>query len=160
MNRIQKLFKALFSREVIFYVIAGVLATLVNVGVFTVLNALFGDDKWWISQAPAVAAAMLFAFFSNRIFVFKSHGPIMTELVKFLSSRLLVSLAFEYGAYFLLFNILGLVSGLPFLHWHIPYAKILTQVLVMVGNYVFSKWFIFVGRKDPDQDKEPSDGLS
>ncbi len=141
--RLKKLIRYLFSREVITYVIAGVLATLVNLAIFALLSRVFGHDRWWASNLPAIVAAILFAFFTNRIFVFQSHGPIFQEMGKFFLSRIFVSLLFEYGAMFLLYNIIGLKSIWHLYQWEISVSKLLTQVLVMIGNYVISKWFVF-----------------
>jgi putative flippase GtrA len=146
-KRIVRIIKLIFSREVIVYVIAGILATLVNVVLFTLLCAVFGNDQWWISNAPAILAAILFAFFANRIFVFRSCGPILQEFWKFFTSRILISLAFEYGAMALLYDLFGLRSSLHIFHWDILIAKLLTQILVMAGNFVISKWFIFTTRQ-------------
>ncbi len=143
MKRIKELIRFLFSREVITYVIAGVLTTLVNLAVFTLLSSLFGQERWWISNLPAIVAAILFAFFANRFFVFQSHGPIWQEMGKFFMSRIFISLLFEYGAMFLLYNILGIDKTWHLLRWDLSVSKLLTQVLVLVGNYVVSKWFVF-----------------
>jgi putative flippase GtrA len=145
----RKILRAVFNREVIVYVIAGVLATLVNVGVFTLLCRLFGNNRWWLSNFPAIIAAIIFAFFTNRIFVFRSHGPFWQELWKFFAARALISLLFEYGAMFLLYNLIGFTATWHFVKWDIVIAKLLTQVLVMVGNYILSKWFIFTGQARP-----------
>lgn len=153
---IRRVFRFLFSREVIVYVIAGVLATLVNVGIFALLTVFFGKDRWYLSNLPAIAAAMLFAFFTNRIFVFHSKGPILQELWKFFSSRILVSLAFEYGAMALLYDLIGFKAAFHFTPGDegLAYAKLITQILVMVGNYVFSKWFIFTHRPTPGEERQ------
>jgi len=152
----QRIIRFLFSREVIIYVIAGVAATLVNVGVFTLLTMVFGKDRWYLSNIPAIAAAMLFAFFTNRIVVFHSHGSIWQELWKFFSSRILVSLAFEYGAMALLYDLIGFKAAFHFSPGDegLAYAKLITQVLVMVGNYVFSKLFIFTHRTAPEEKQQ------
>jgi putative flippase GtrA len=141
--RLNKLYRQLFNRETITYVIAGVLATLVNLAVFTLLSRVFGHDRWWLSNLPAIVAAILFAFFTNRIFVFQSHGPIWQEMGKFFLSRIFISLLFEYGAMFLLYNVIGLKAVLHIFRWELSVSKLLTQVLVMAGNYVISKWFVF-----------------
>ncbi|NLO36643.1 MAG: GtrA family protein, partial [Clostridiaceae bacterium] len=99
--------------------------------------------RWWISNLPAIVAAILFAFFANRFFVFQSHGPIWQEMGKFFMSRIFISLLFEYGAMFLLYNILGIDKTWHLLRWDLSVSKLLTQVLVLVGNYVVSKWFVF-----------------
>ena len=139
--------RLLFSREVIVYIIAGVLATVVNVVVFTLLSALFGHDRWWLSNLPAILAAILFAFYTNRYFVFRSRGPIWQEMGKFFLSRIFISALFEYGGMFLLYNLIGLQAVLHVLRWDVSISKLLTQVLVMVGNYVLSKLFIFTQNK-------------
>lgn len=149
---IVRLWHLFFTREVIVYLIAGVLATLVNLIVFTLLSNVFGHDRWWLSNLPAILAAILFAFFTNRIVVFRSKGNIWTEMGKFFAARIFVSLIFEYGAMFLLYNIIGLTYGIPILQWQLSVSKLLTQVLVMVGNYVLSKWFIFIPKQDIHDD--------
>lgn len=141
--RIKRLIRFLISREFITYLIAGGLTTLVNLGVFTLLSRLFGSDQWWISNFPAVAAAIVFAFWVNRRFVFLSHGPVWQELSRFLTARLFTALAFEYGAMFLLYNLIGFRSVLTFGDWELSVSKLITQVLVMMGNYIFSKLFVF-----------------
>ena len=133
-------------REVIVYIIAGVLTTMVNLVVFTLLSRVFGSDLWWISNFPAIIAAILFAFWANRTFVFKSRGPVWPELMKFLAARAFTALAFEYGAMFLLTDIIGMRSVLSFMDWEILISKLLTQILVLIGNYVFSKLYVFRGK--------------
>lgn len=139
------LFTFLFSREIILYLIFGVLTTLVNLIVFTGLSRVFGKDRWYLSNAPAIIIAIIFAFVTNRGIVFQSTGPWLPELVKFFAARIFVSLVLEYGGMYLFYNIMKLKSGLKIGRFEVSYAKLLVQVLVVVGNYVFSKWFIFTG---------------
>ncbi len=133
----------LFSREVILYLIFGVLTTLVNLIVFTVLSRWFGKDRWYVSNLPAISLAILFAFVTNRLIVFQSSGPWFAEMIRFIGSRIFVSLAFEYGFMYLLYNVLKLKSGFKIGRFELSYAKLLVQVLVVLGNYAFSKLFIF-----------------
>lgn len=140
---LRSLLARFFNREVLAYLIAGVLTTLVNLAVFTWLSRLFGADRWWLSNFPAILAAIVFAFFSNRLFVFRSRGPLLSELGKFFLSRFLVSLVFEYGAMFLFYELLGLKGTVPVWRWSLSISKLLSQLLVMVANYLFSKWFVF-----------------
>lgn len=138
-------FRFLFSREVILYLIFGVLTTLVNLVIFTGLNRVFGKDRWYLSNGPAILLAILFAFVTNRGIVFQSTGPWLQEMIKFFASRLFVSVVFEYGGMYLFYNLMKLKSGLKLGRFELSYAKLLVQVLVVVGNYVLSKWFIFTG---------------
>jgi len=133
----------LFSREVILYLIFGVLTTLVNLVVFTLLSRLFGKDRWYVSNLPAISLAILFAFITNRLIVFQSSGPWFSEMIRFVGSRIFVSLAFEYGFMYLLYNVLKFKSGLKIGRFELSYAKLLVQVLVVLGNYALSKLFIF-----------------
>jgi len=139
------IFKFLFSREIILYLVFGVLTTLVNLTIFTGLNRIFGKDRWYLSNAPAIFLAILFAFVTNRGIVFQSTGPWFPEMVRFFAARIVVSLVLEYGGMYLFYNIMKIKSGLKISRFEVSYAKLLVQVLVVVGNYIISKLFIFAG---------------
>jgi putative flippase GtrA len=141
------------ASEVIRYLIAGVLTTLVNLVVFSGLTRLFGKGYWFISNFPAVVLSILFAFVINRLWVFRSTGPVIPELLRFLASRAAISLSFEYGLMFLLYNILGLKQEWMFFSWPMPVSKLLTQVLVVIGNYILGKWLVFRQGKGRDRDE-------
>jgi putative flippase GtrA len=138
-------FNLLFSREIILYLVFGFLTTLVNLGTFTGLSRIFGKDRWYLSNAPAIFLAILFAFVTNRAIVFQSTGPWLPELFRFFAARIFVSLVLEYGGMYLIYNIMKMKSGLKIKQFELSYAKLLVQILVVVGNYVISKWFIFTG---------------
>lgn len=140
---IKRFFKLIWQREIITYLIAGVLATLVNLLVFMLLSQVFGPERWYLTNAPAISASLLFAFFTNRWFVFRSRGPVWLEFRRFVGSRILISLLFEYGAMYLLFNLLGIQLEIPVGSLSLSVSKVLTQFLVVAGNYVMSKLFIF-----------------
>lgn len=151
---VNRLVHWLFRREVLTYLIAGVLATGVNLGVFTVLSTWFGPERWYLTNVPAIGLALLFAFFTNRWFVFRSKGPIWHEFKRFVLSRIFVSLAFEYGAMFVMFNGLAWTASIPVGNHHLSVAKVLTQFCVVVGNYALSKWFIFKHAAPPSRPGE------
>ncbi|MDD2533923.1 MAG: GtrA family protein [Eubacteriales bacterium] len=140
---IKKLIRLFFQREVIAYLIAGVLTTLVNLVLFTLLSRVFGQDYWYVTNVPAIGLALIFAFFINRWYVFRSKGPLLHEAKKFIGSRIIVSLAFEYGAMFLLYEWLKIRQVIPIGSFSLSVSKVLTQFLVIVGNYLLSKYFIF-----------------
>lgn len=140
---IKRIIKLFWQREIITYLIAGVLATLVNLLVFMLLSQVFGPERWYLTNAPAISAALLFAFFTNRWFVFRSKGPMWLEFRRFVGSRILISLLFEYGAMYLLFNLMGIQLEIPIGSLSLSVSKVLTQFLVVAGNYVMSKIFIF-----------------
>jgi len=124
------------SREVISYIVVGVCTTAVNFIVFTVFCKILKVDVT-ISNIISVITSILFAYVTNKIFVFKSHCKNIKELIeecmKFISARLL-TMVIEVGGVYLLVNILGQEELL---------GKLETQFIVLVGNYLISKFIVF-----------------
>src|SRR5699024_4634491 len=116
--------------------IFGGLTTLVNVVVFFVFNSLLGV-QYLIANAISIVLSILFAFFTNKKYVFKSETLTaqawLKEFLLFCSFRL-VSAGFDMLSMWILVGGLELDSNL---------AKLATQFIVVVLNYFFSKWFIF-----------------
>ena len=123
------------------YLIAGFLATVISIGVkwlllFTVLNA----DKPLELQLSVIISwicAFIFAYFTNRIFVFKSKNKKLKEFIKFFLSRI-TTLLMEMFLMWFFVTLLGLDSDIWVIIW-----TVVTQVLVIVFNYIFSKIFVF-----------------
>ena len=140
MKKIIELYKK--YEEVINYLIMGVLATVVNLGVkyallFTVLDAS-NATQLQIAVVISWIAACLFAYVTNRIIVFKSKSKeILKEFISFISARIL-TLGMEMLIMFIFVTALGLNSDLWVVIW-----SIVAQVVVIVANYIFSKLFIF-----------------
>ena len=86
--------------EVLTYLIFGVLTTLVNMIVYSIFEKMIGQSNWYFSNLPAIILAILFAYVTNRSFVFDSNGSFWYELYKFLLARIFVSFVFEYGSVF------------------------------------------------------------
>ena len=79
-------------------------------------------------------AAVLFAFFTNRAWVFKTHGGgVMREMALFFGARL-STLALEEGIIFLFVTVLAYDAML---------VKILGNIAVLVLNYLLSKLIVF-----------------
>lgn len=140
MKKIIELYKK--YEEVINYLIMGVLATVVNLGVkyallFTVLDAS-NPTQLQIAVVVSWIVACLFAYITNRIIVFKSKSKeILKEFISFISARIL-TLGMEMLIMFIFVTALGLNSDLWVVIW-----SIVAQVVVIVANYIFSKLFIF-----------------
>lgn len=117
------------------YLIFGVLTTAVHWCIYFPLYYKLGSAS--VSTAIAWGFAVLFAFFTNKPFVFQSHNwslkVVIPELFKFIGSRLLSGLL-EIGIVKLTIDILCLNPII----W-----KLLTAVIVVVLNYLFSKLFAF-----------------
>lgn len=71
MGRIQCFLKKIINREIIMYLVFGVLTTVVNYGVFIIGINISGTEKTLLVNLYAFIAATLFAFITNRLFVFQ-----------------------------------------------------------------------------------------
>ena len=137
-----KRLKALFQkyREIILYLVFGGLTTLVNFVVYFLCTSGL-SLSWSVSNVAAWVLAVLFAYVTNRIWVFQSKtkgaSALLREFLSFVLCRLL-SLGFDMAIMFLCVDVL---------HINDLIAKVFTQVVVIVLNYVFSKWIIFRGPK-------------
>ena len=147
-----KTIKTLFIKykELITYVIFGVLTTLVNFFAFWIFTKIFGEDLYLVNNAIAWVVGVVFAYVTNKLFVFGSKSwdlkLIAKEITGFLGARIFSFLVEESGM-FLFVSVLGLgESSLTLLGFTITgqfIVKILLAVIVVVMNYVFSKFFIF-----------------
>lgn len=129
--------KALFikHREVILYLIFGGLTTLVS---FATYYALLGCGVHYIvAQVVSWAAAVAFAFVTNKLFVFgdkdKSSGTLFRQIWQFVSVRI-ASGVLETALLWLLVDVLTLGEGI---------AKIPVAVITVIVNYIASKLLVF-----------------
>ena len=134
--------------ELMRYLLAGVLTTLVNFLALTLLGESFGyeEGKNLIFNSLAIVISILFAFWINRGFVFHSSGPLWPEFVSFFSSRILISLIFDNGFFALFYNVLGLQAKVPF--FRVPWAKLIGAVFVVLANYLVGKFLVFRKQKN------------
>lgn len=140
MKKIIELYKK--HEEVINYLIMGFLATAVSLGtkyvlLFTILDA---EDAIELQIAVIISwiVACLFAYFTNRTFVFKSKSEKrIIEFISFVTARL-ITLGMEMLIMFIFVTLLKLNSDLWVIIW-----TLVAQVVVIVANYVFSKLFVF-----------------
>ena len=123
-------------KEKFLYLFFGGLTTLVNIVTYRTCTVVFGLD-YMTSSIIAWSIAVLFAFLTNKYFVFKSVQNnltnILKEIISFLTFRIL-SLFLDLGTMYLLVGILK-TNDL--------YAKIIANILVVVVNYFASKLIIF-----------------
>ncbi|HCX6194933.1 TPA: GtrA family protein, partial [Listeria monocytogenes] len=94
-----------------------------------------------IANTIAWVASVLFAYFSNKKYVFDSYTPTWEDKAREVSSFF----GFRFLTYIVDFLVMILlISGLGM---NELWAKIWTNVIVLILNYVFSKWIIFRVRK-------------
>jgi len=125
--------------EKIMYLFFGGLTTAVNYAVYFICTRLFAQPEL-AANAVAWVVAVLFAFVTNRLWVFESKrkgGAVLRELGAFAAARVL-SLLLEMGILFLFVTVWGM--------WDLP-VKLAANVLVVVLNYFASKWIIFRKKK-------------
>ena len=159
-------------REIVTYIIFGVLTTFVGWAVYFLVLSLWrkgfdlpvDDTKssiyligYSVAQVLHWIAAVLFAFFTNRKWVFtdadKSEN-VYVQLGKFAGGRV-ATFFVDYAV--TLFVALGLAMLLPVIthvsfigkEWNLAEisAKLLAAVIVMIVNYIFSKIFVFKNKK-------------
>lgn len=122
--------------DILTYLVFGVLTTVVNYMVYLPAYNLLGLSAS-VSNVLSWVVAVAFAYLTNKPFVFKSHDwskeTVIPELTKFVSCRI-ASGAMETVILFLTVDLLG---------WNGNIWKLLTQVLVVILNYVFSKLIVF-----------------
>ena len=122
-------------REVLLYLVFGGLTTLINIVAFYILRKL--SIELQVSNVIAWILSVLFAFITNKLFVFESKNKSKKENVKEMTSFFgfrILSVLFDIGFMHLLVSILNI---------HEMISKILSNILVIILNYVFSKVFIF-----------------
>lgn len=140
---IQKL-KQLYQtkKEIINYLIFGLLTTIVNYIVFFLLLLLFKQIPTVISNTIAWFISILFAYFTNRRWVFQSQAKglkaILIEFWWFLIARI----------FSLFIDNLIVYLGIDRWHQNELLVKLVSQILIVILNYLFSKW-IFKSKKAP-----------
>lgn len=151
----KSILKKLINKETVTYLIFGVLTTVVNFAVFKGFDMLFTKtvsvDLVLLTNIIAWVVSVAFAFVTNKLFVFESKswkGSVLRkELPSFVSARLF-SLGVEELGLLIFIKWLGFDSFvLEVLPDFAIGGKMLTKiglsVIIVVMNYVFSKFIIF-----------------
>lgn len=124
-------------RELLLYGVFGVLTTIVSLTVYFACTHLFLNAEHGLElQAANIISwfvSVLFAYVTNRTFVFRSKGRIKKELLSFYLSRL-GTLGIDMLLMFVLVTVSGMQDGL---------AKVIVQIVVVIANYVLGKWLVF-----------------
>lgn len=135
MEKIKEILKKILTREVILYIVFGVLTTIINLGSFYVMNNICNWNEN-LANFIAIILAVLVAYITNKDLVFhseaKSINEKITEFLKFIAGRAF-TMVLEFFGGMLLFQ-------LP-----IPeiVSKLFITVLVIILNFFISKFFAF-----------------
>ncbi len=125
-------------KEIVNYVIAGGVTTLVSLGTYYLLTNLLLNPKdifqLQIANVVSWMVSVATAYIINRIFVFRSENSnIFKEICMFYIARI-GTLIIDMLSMFILVNIIGINDKI---------SKIIVQFIIMILNYVFSKFLIF-----------------
>lgn len=132
--------------EIIAYLIVGGLTTIVSWAAKFIANALLFNNTMYptpvenfILSTINWTAGVIFAYFTNRKYVFKSHEPMLKEAPKFVLSRV--------STWILDIVVMQVLTAVGV---NLMIATVISAVLVIIGNYVFSKLFVFNDKKDKE----------
>ncbi len=152
-------------RKIFMYLVSGGVTTVVNFASFLIFDLLvtaklnvsvFGyafDLMTLINQIIAWVIAVLVAYLTNRIFVFRSSGSVIKELLSFAAARVVSFLVIELGIFSIMIAVCEngfntpqdstwfAIGSFAFTYLHL--IKILNSVFVVIANYVMSKIFVF-----------------
>ena len=131
MKKILELYKK--YKEIINYMIFGGLATLVNFISYYIFAKTLNVDEV-ISSGLSWFCALLFRYVTNKLFVFESRKNTKREMIKemisFFLARILSGALCDVGTFALMVKVLNINDII---------AKLVTQVMVVIVNYIFSK---------------------
>jgi putative flippase GtrA len=136
--------------EFILYTVFGVGTTVVNFAVYWAMLKIMGDGMYLVANVFAWLASVIYAFITNKLYVFKSTAKdmptVLKEVAQFAGARL-ISLVFEEVGLLVLLGAANLseytlhlgsfsIDGTMLI-------KLILAVFVVMSNYFFSKFIIF-----------------
>lgn len=119
--------------EQLMYLVFGVLTTAVNMVVFYLLDQYTGM-YYLLSNTVAWFLSVLFAFFTNKTWVFQSKYTTFRDF-----SREIASFFFFRVISYIMDTAIMFV-GISMLHGPNMVVKIIDQFVIILANYIFSKW--------------------
>ena len=137
-----KTIKGLFLeyKEVINYLVFECLTTVVNFVCYYLFAKVLGIEEV-ISSGLSWLFSVLFAYITNKIFVFESKTTtikeFIMEIISFFLARVLSGILCDVGTFAVMVKVIGINDVV---------AKLITQIMVVIVNYVLSKWIIFKNR--------------
>ena len=125
------------KKEIILYLIFGVLTTVVSLLTYYICTITFLNPnnaiEIQIANILSWITCVTFAFFTNRKYVFESKEDIKKEGIKFYISRLSA----------LLIDVVMIFVFVSLLKINDKIIKLVNQVIIIIFNYIASKLFVF-----------------
>lgn len=126
--------RRILNKETFLYLIFGILTTIINIVSFFLFNKLF---SYKLSNTIAFILAIVFAYITNKKYVFESKKEEKTEIIKefifFIVSRLFT----------FVLDMLLMVLFIEGLFVNVLISKVLVNVVVIILNYILSKKLVF-----------------
>ena len=120
------------DRELILYVVFGFFTFVVNFVTYFIFVGL--GLNYLIANALAWFFSVLFAYITNRIWVFESKSPnILKEMSLFFGGRIFSGVV----------DMLLMYTFIDLLVFDGSISKIVVQIIVIILNYIFSKLIVF-----------------
>ena len=147
---LKKALREFFLSEIFLYLYFGFLTTVINNVLFYAFNekilvenfSFSTNTRIIIAQVISFIAAVLFAYITNKFFVFKSHifdiKGLMREIFQFFGARVITFFIETVG-------ILVLVN---YIHADDMISKVIMSVICIIINYIVSKLIIFKDKRD------------
>lgn len=133
------LIKKLLKNDKFMYLVAGGCTTAVNVGSYAILR-WSTPIPWQACNIISISLAIIFAFFANKLFVFRSKSKSLSHSIKefamFVGARL-STMVIEVGGMWVLFEFMKINEII---------SKIAVQFVVLLINYFISKFIVFKKR--------------
>ncbi|MDD6728286.1 MAG: GtrA family protein [Eubacteriales bacterium] len=142
-------------KEIISYVFFGVLTTVVNLVSFKIFDSVLGSKMYLLTNIISWVLAVIFAYITNKLWVFESKSMkpnvLLKEIAGFLGARLF-SLGVEEAGLWTMIDLLSLdrlsISIFSLTIGGNMIVKLILQVIVVILNYIFSKFIIFAKKSD------------
>ncbi len=134
MNKIKDLLKK--YKFIILYGIFGVLTTVINIVSYSLLFEVFGISNV-VSNIIAWILSVLFAFITNKLWVFDSKSLEFKLFLKELGNFTVCRLATGVLDLGIMFVGVDLLKGPAII------LKVISNIIVIILNYVMSKLFVF-----------------
>jgi putative flippase GtrA len=121
------------KKELVSYVIFGAFTTLINIAVYLLLTDIF-HINYIIANIVAWFVSVMFAYVTNRIWVFESDNEnVAKEVFLFYGGRIF-TVVVDTLLMVLFIDVLSIGNFV---------SKITVSIIVIILNYLFSKWIVF-----------------
>jgi len=131
----KKIKEKILNKEIILYIIFGIITTIINIGTFYILTNI--KVIYIISNLIALMLAKIVAYLANKFIVFKKKCKNKKELL-----NEIISFIFVRG-FTMLIDFIGLIILIEIFNIEKIISKIIVTLIVIIINYMASKKFVF-----------------